>query len=132
MNQNKKKLEARIHTALFQQLEKNGFATPVQLLLDLGVLEKADYTAWRHGKVDYLERVCKANLSKLSAIQAELRSYAHAHNLRPAWTSYKAWGVKGKSKDLRFSKSGLPALEKNYATHYLSPSLKGKSKKAEQ
>ena len=39
-----------------------GYAAPVDVLMDIGVLSKQDYENWRFGKVPYLERVCKINL----------------------------------------------------------------------
>lgn len=51
-----------------QQIKKNGSTTSVQVLMDVGVLSKENYKKWRFGKVDYLERVCNVNLSKLSFV----------------------------------------------------------------
>ena len=66
----------KIHNSMYQQLQKSGIAAPVQVLMDLSILSKEDYERWRFGKVDYLERVCKVNLSELSLIMREIRSYA--------------------------------------------------------
>jgi len=49
---------------------------PVDVLLGLGVLSQADYEDWRFGKVPFLERVCKANLTQLARIMHEVRVYA--------------------------------------------------------
>ena len=56
-------MKGKIHNSMYQQLQKNGIAVPVQVLMDLSILSKEDYERWRFGKVDYLERVCKGNLS---------------------------------------------------------------------
>jgi len=77
------------------------------------------------GEVDYLERVCKINLSKLSKINAEIRAYAKRNNLKASWTFYNQWksgkskGNSAKSQKLRFSKSGNENIENQYATHYV-------------
>lgn len=114
----------KIHNSMYQQIKKDGVATPVQVLMDVGVLSKDDCERWRFGKVDYLERVCKVNLSKLSFIMKEVRAYARKNNLKPSLTFYKRWGLKGKSTiKLRFSKSGQEFIEQGYATHYISPQL---------
>ena len=42
--------------------------------MKLGVLAPTDYERWRFGEVDYLERVCKVNLGKLSYINSLLSS----------------------------------------------------------
>jgi len=113
----------QVHNSIYHQIQKTGMAVPVQVLMDLGVLSASDYENWRNGRVDYLERVCKVNLHKLAFIMKEVRAYARKNNLKPSWTFYKQWGRKGKkpSVKLRFSKSGDENIERNYATHYISP-----------
>jgi hypothetical protein len=98
-------------------------AVPVQVLVDLGYLSPADLDNWRFGRVGYLERVFKVNLSKLSLIMKQVRAYASANNLKPSWTFYKRWGRKGKKPviKLRFSKYGDEGVEHGYATHYICP-----------
>jgi hypothetical protein len=120
----------KVHDSMYRQIQKNGVATPVQVLMDLNILSKEDYDQWRFGKVDYLERVCKANLSKLSSVMKEIRSYAAKHNLKGSWTFYKQWGQKHLShaRKLRFSKSGAEDIERAYATHYLNPDKTSKPK----
>ena len=52
----------------------------------------------RFGKIDYPERVCKVNLSKLSFIMKEVRAYARKNYLKPSFMYYKQWGRKGKKQ----------------------------------
>ena len=40
---NDKELVGAVHSSLFQQCQKRGFATPVDVLLDIGVLSKENY-----------------------------------------------------------------------------------------
>ena len=117
----------KVHNSMYQQIQKNGVASPVQVLMDLDILSAADYERWRNGGVDYLERVCKVNLHKLSFIMKEIRSYANKNDLKGSWTFYKQWGQKGKTPavKLRFSKSGGEDIERNYATHYISKECMG-------
>lgn len=120
---NSNDMKGKIHNSMYQQLQRSGIAAPVQVLMDLGILSKEDYERWRFGKVDYLERVCNVNLSKLSLIMREIRSYAAKNKLKASWTFYKQWGLKNRphAKKLRFSKSGGEDIEKAYATHYIDP-----------
>lgn len=104
---------------MYTLIRDKGGAAPVDVLMAVGVLSKADYENWRFGRVDYLERVCKINLRKLSVINLEIRVYAQKHNLKPSWTDYRKWD-KGKNIRLRFSKSGDEQIERLYATHYVS------------
>ena len=112
----------KVHSSMYNQIKNTGMATPVQVLIDLGCLSARDLERWRFGKVDYLERVCKVNLHKLSFIMKQVRAYARKNNLKPSWTFYKQWGRKGKpTVKLRFSKHGDEGVERGYATHYISP-----------
>lgn len=115
---NNVEMSAKVHAAMSALIKDTGFAAPVDVLMAIGVLSKADYGNWRFGKVDYFERVCKINLKKLSSINQEIRAYAKRHNLKPSWTDYRKWG-KGQNTRLRFSKSGDEQIERLYATHYV-------------
>ena len=116
----------KIYSSMKQQCKKRGYAAPVDVLVDIGVLPKQKYEDWRNGRVDYLERVCTVNLHKLSFIMSQIRVYAREQGLKPSFCYYKQWGVKKKNGQghkpvvpLRFSKSGNAEIEKNYATHYV-------------
>lgn len=93
---NNQELTAKVHSAMYAQCRKRGYAAPVDVLMDLGVLPKQKYEDWRFGKVDYLERVCNVNLHKLSTIMHEMRVYAKKAGLKPSFCYYKRWGVKKK------------------------------------
>ena len=111
---------------MYQQCQRRGYAAPVDVLMDIGILPKQKYEDWRFGRVDYLERVCTANLNKLSSVLHQMRVYAKKADLKPSFCYYKRWGVKKKGGQgkkpvipLRFSKSGDPEIEKWYATHFV-------------
>jgi len=80
---------------MYMQIKDKGVAAPIEVLIAIGVLSKKDYERWRFGKVDYLERICKINLHKLSFVNHEIHAYARKHDLRPSWTFYKKWGSRG-------------------------------------
>jgi len=116
-------LRTKVHSAMYNLIKSKGIASPVEVLIEIGVLSKEDYERWRFGKVPYLEKVCKINLAKLSKINREIRAYAAKNELKPSWTFYRKFGTtekgKGKSVKLLFSKTGNESIEKLYATHYL-------------
>ena len=112
-----KNLIGKVHDSMYRQCKSRGFAAPVDVLMDIGVLDKKKYDDWRHGRVPYLEAVCSVNLHKLSEIMKVVRAYAAANGLKPSFTDYRQVGAK--DRKLRFSKSGNPAIEKAYATHYV-------------
>ena len=123
---NNGELIGKVYSAMYHQCQKRGFATPVDVLMDIGVLTKSKYEDWRFGRVPFLEAVCTENLHKLSFIMKQVRAYATKSGLQPSYCYYKRWGVKkngGQGRKpvipLHFSKSGDPGIEKQYATHYL-------------
>ena len=108
---------------MYTLIREKGVASPVEVLLAIGVLSKEDHENWRRGRVPYLERVCKINLSKLSTINHEIRVFARKNDLKASWSDYRKWsGKNGRGHDirLRFSKSGAENVEQAYATHYVS------------
>ena len=120
------KRKSAIHSSMYHQCRERGYATTVDVLMDIGVLQKSSYLDWRNGKIPFLEKVCEGNLHKLSEIRKEMRSYASAQGLKPSVTVYKRWGLKKKNGQgrkpviqLRFSKSGAPGIEQQYSTHYV-------------
>jgi len=115
---NNKDLEKKIISLVHSITYEKGHVCSVDLMLGLGILSKEDYEAWRFGKIEYLEKVCKMNLHKLSLINKTLRKKAKELNLEESWTFYRKFG-KGRTIKLRFSKSGEENIEKAYATHYV-------------
>lgn len=110
-------LSEKVHSAMEQQIKERGYAAPVDVLMDIGILTKEKYEDWRFGRVPYLEKVCNANLHKLSSAMHYMRVYAKKNGLKPSLCVYKKWGKKGMYGNLRFSKSGNADVERWYATH---------------
>ena len=119
-------LIGKVHSAMYHQCQARGYAAPVDVLMNIGVLPKQKYEEWRFGRISYLEAVCTVNLRKLSFIMHQMRVYAKKSGLNPSFCYYKKWGVKKEGGQghkpvipLRFSKSGDPEIEKWYATHFV-------------
>lgn len=91
---NDRELAGRVQSAVYLQCRNRGFAAPVDVLMDVGYLSKQDYENLQYGKVNYLERICKANLSKLSLVMREMLAYAGKTDLNPSFCYYKRWGPK--------------------------------------
>ncbi len=119
-------IKHQVHSAMYRQCKTRGYAAPVDVLMDIGILSRQKYEEWRFGSVPFLEAVCNANLKKLSTVMHEIRVYAKDHHLKPSFCCYKRWGVKKKSGQghktvipLRFSKSGSADIERWYSTHFV-------------
>src|SRR5437879_13084177 len=100
-------------------LQEKGYIAPVDLFIRMGLLFPKSAEDWRRGRIPYLERVIRCNLSKASRILRILRMHAHDLNLKPSPTVYKRW-TKGSRPFLRFSKTGDRNLEDDYARHCFS------------
>ena len=61
-------LEKEVKRLVHSNCYEKGYVCAVDMLLQLGYLTKDDYESWRFGRVDYLEKVCKTNLGKLTFI----------------------------------------------------------------
>lgn len=121
---NEKELIGVVHSSVYHQCQKRGYAAPVDVLMDIGVLSKENYENWRFGKIPYLEKVCSVNLRRLGFILHQIQLYAKKSGYKESLTFYKQWGTKNtkngqRAIPLRFSKSGSPIVEKAYSTHYL-------------
>jgi len=112
-------LEKNIRRIISELSDEKGYICSIDVLLGLNYLSKTDYEKWRNGQVDYLERVCQANLGKLTTINKIIRQIAAKMNLVPSLTVYNKYG-KGPKQRLRFSKSGDFNIEKAYSTHFLN------------
>ncbi len=94
----------------------------VDVFIEIGRLSRQDYDAWRHGRVPYLERVITLNLSQINEACRTVHANSRKGGLKASWTAYVKRG-KGSRPPLRFTKSGNAVLERQWATHYLSPNL---------
>ncbi|MFW5804202.1 MAG: hypothetical protein ACOCWG_03115 [bacterium] len=115
---NNKEIEKEVKRLVHQNRYEKGFVCAVDILMQLNYLTKKDYEDWRFGRVDYLEKVCNVNLSKLTLINKLIRKYSTELDLKDSWTGYNKHG-KGIKHRLRFSKSGNKNIEDRYATHYI-------------
>ncbi len=109
-----KEVKNLVHTLRYEK----GLVCAVDILIKLDYLSKKDYENWRFGKVDYLEKVCNINLSKLTLINKTIRKIATDLKLDKSWTGYNQYG-KGVKRRLKFSKSENINIEETYATHYI-------------
>lgn len=117
----RKSLEERVVEAAEAALAEKGYVSAIDVLVGMGWLQGSAVDRWRQGRVPYLEAIIEANLSKISKAMRSFRVWARRRGLKPSETSYVA-----RTRDrhpLQFSKSGDPAIERNYRTHWVSPKL---------
>ena len=111
----------KIRSSMNRLLYEKKVVSVVDIFIDLDILSKKDYEDWRFGRINYLERVCKGSLHKLSDTVSEISEifkYAREKDLKITTTVYKKWG-KGKKITLRFSKFGKESIEKRYSSSFM-------------
>ena len=117
-NYRKDKYYPRVVRAVAAILCRADVVEPIEVLVEMGNLNKRDSEAWRRGEVPYLERVFGGNLSKASRILRILALHLHDLNMTPRLSTYDQLGS-GKNRRLQFSKSGTRRLEEAYSKHYV-------------
>ena len=113
-------LYARVVCAVGVLLAGGTVVAPVDVLVEMGMLDPKGLEDWRFGRVPYLERVIQGNLRRLSRLPRILRFHAHDLNLVPSATVYMRWG-KGPKQRLRFTKTSDKKLEEAYSRHFVWP-----------
>jgi hypothetical protein len=114
------KLYPRIVCAVASILARGKVVAPVDVLIAMKLLEPARLEDWRFGRVPYLEKVIRGNLTMLSRLLRILRFHAHDLNLVPSTTVYMRW-AKGPKQRIRFSKTGDGKVEEAYSRHFVWP-----------
>lgn len=112
------KIKQKVEESMAKQIQARGYSTHIDVLLDMNVLTKNDYERFRKGEVRYLEQVCHKNLRQLTVISKCIRSYANENQLKPSFAKYKPF-KNARRKELQFSKSNDPKIERQYQTHYV-------------
>lgn len=115
---NRQELNKKVDQIVKKLIAGKGFVAPLEVFLRLGAVRPEQVEEWRFGKVPYLERVLRGNLSQFNFILSLIRKQARELELKPSHTAYVKWG-KGPKRPLRFSKSGDPTMEQRYTTHYV-------------
>lgn len=116
-----KRLERRVIAVAEAALAARRYVTAIDVFLGLGWLSPSSERAWRQGRIPHLEAALTANVSKVSNSMRFFRTWAEQQGLKPSEISYVARS-RGR-RDLRFSKSGNPDVERAYRTHWASPRL---------
>jgi hypothetical protein len=121
---NPKKLDDRVTRAAASVLAAQKYVSAIDILLGIGWLDPAALKRWQHGQVEHLEAAMQTNPSRISEAMKLFRSWAATNGLAASETVYVARTPSRQT--LRFSKSGDPATEKRYRTHWLSGELSQK------
>ena len=122
------KFRNRVVRAAEAALADHSYVSAIDVLSGMGLLAPSRVAEWRNGRIGSLEEVIQGNLHKISSAMAIFHQWGRQKGLKPSETGYVRRTREG-VVDLRFSKSGDPEIEKNYRTHYVSPTLSEQKQK---
>ncbi len=123
---NRVPLTDRVVKAAEAALAARHFVSAIDVLVGIGWLDSGAVERWRRGQIDCLEQEVRTNLPRISEVMRLFRSWATASGLKASPTAYVARPLGRQT--LRFSRSGNPAIEAAYRTHWVSPELSEKKR----
>ncbi len=108
----------RVVRAVDAILARQDFVAPTEVFAEMSLLSEQAIEEWRAGRLPFLERAIRCNLSTASRILRLLRMHAHDLNLRPSCKAYVR-RTRGGRLRLRFTKGCDLKLEEAYARHFV-------------
>jgi hypothetical protein len=116
----------RVAKAAETVLAAQGYVSPIDVLVGLRWLDAGAIKRWQQGQLDCLEAAVQTNLPRITEAMKSLRAWAAQQGLTASETKYVARTPRRNA--LRFSRSGDPAIEAHYRTHWVSPALSEKKR----
>ena len=123
---NRNTLADRVVKAADAALAAQGYVSPIDVLVGIGWLDARTVEQWRRGQIDCIESAVQTNLPRISEAMELLQSWARERSVFESRTDYVARGPQRQA--LRFSRSGDPAIEALYRTHWVSQALSEKKR----
>jgi hypothetical protein len=118
---NRPPLADRVARAAEAALAAQHYVSPIEVLLGIGWLDPNSARRWQQGQIDCVEETLQTNPARIAEAMDLLRSWATDKGLLPSETDYIARTPQRQA--LRFSRSGDPAVERLYRTHWVSSAL---------
>jgi hypothetical protein len=124
--QSQRPLPERVARAAEAALADQGYASFVDVLLGIGWLDPNTAAAWRRGQIECLEGAIPTAPPRLAEARRLFRAWAKTKGLSASPAAYVARTPQ--RPRLRFSRSGDPAVEEQYRTHWIAPDLPEKKR----
>jgi hypothetical protein len=118
---NPRPLVDRVVEAADAALRDQKYASAVDVLVGIRWLDPGAVDRWRQGRIDCLEEAIQTHPSRVAEALALFRAWAADRGLIASETEHVARTPQRQA--LRFSRSGDPAVEQAYRTHWVSPAL---------
>jgi hypothetical protein len=125
-NQNQTK--ERVEQAAEIVLNNQGYVCPIDVLVQMRLLDPVHVQEWKQGKIPYLEDAIYCNADKfVFAMQCfNAWSWLSEKGLEPREIVY--YGMTRDQRALQFTENGGADYERFFRIHYFSPSLTEKEK----
>ena len=123
---NRVSLAERVTKAAEATLAAQQFVSAIDVLVGIGWLDPGAVARWRRGQTDCLEEVVQVDPPRIAEAMRLFQALAAAKGLFPSLTDYVARTPQRQA--LRFSRSGNPAIETSYRTHWIAPELSDKKR----
>lgn len=123
---NRDTLADRVIKAAEASLATQDYVSCIDVLVGIGWLDPGAMERWRRGQIDCLERAVQTKLTRISEAMKLFRSWATGRGLSASPTQYVARTPQRQT--LRFSRSGDPAIEGLYQTHWVASELSEKKR----
>jgi hypothetical protein len=118
---NRRPLVDRVTEAAERALAAQDYVSPIDVLVRIGWLDPRAVKRWQQGQIDCLEGAVQVDPARRSEAMRLLRSWATGKGLLPSMTEYVARTPQRQA--LCFSRSGDPAIDALYRTHWVSGEL---------
>jgi hypothetical protein len=126
MSNQKKSLADRVVRAAEAALAAQGYVSPLDVLAGVGWLDLGTVERWRRDQIDCIEGAMQTSLPRIAEALTLFQSWATERGLSPNQADYLARTPQRQA--LRFCRSGDPAIEARYRTHWVSPKLPEKKR----
>lgn len=123
---NRRALADRVVSAAEAALAAQRYVSSLDVLTGIGWLDPGAMERWRRGQIDCIESAVQTSLPRILEALTLLQSWAAGRGLSPNQADYVARTPQRQA--LRFSRSGDPAIEARYRTHWVSPELPEKKR----
>jgi hypothetical protein len=123
---NRVPLADRVARAAEAALAAQHFVSAIDILVGIGWLDSGAVERWRRGQVDCLEEAIQTDPSRISEAMRLFRAWTTARGLSASEAVYV--DRTPRRQTLRFGRSGNPAIEESYRTHWVSPELSDKKR----
>jgi hypothetical protein len=107
-----KLLIKRVESSINAVVRRNQHLTYPELFIEMGILSKKDYAAWKAGQIPFLEKVIHSNLTRLARIMTAVRRFARENQLERN---------SGPQPAKQYSKTATGFLEEEYRAIYRIP-----------